>query len=68
MMKVLGKFILWPLGSSACKQLLSRKIWGGGQNISLFSAVFSIFNWELMELLTHIKNELSTVVLTQTHE
>ena len=32
MMKVLGKFILWPLGSSACKHLLSRKIWGGGQN------------------------------------
>lgn len=61
MMKVLGKFMLWHLGSSACKHLLSRKIWGAGQNISLFSAV------ELMELLTQIKNELNTVVLTQSH-
>lgn len=68
MMKVLGKFMLWHLGSSACKHLLSRKIWGAGQNISLFSAVFSIFNWELMELLTQIKNELNTVVSTQSHE
>ena len=47
---------------------LQEKYGVRGQNISLFSALFSIFNWELMKLLTHIKNELNTVVLTHTHE
>lgn len=60
-----GEVYSMAFGFFCLQALALQEKYGGVQNISLFSALFSIFNWELMELLTHIKNELNTVVLTQ---